>query len=288
MNRKLISIIIPAHNEENVIGKCLSSLIRQDFRKKYEIIVINDGSTDKTKEIVKKYPVKLINFNKGHSAAFARNGGSKIAVGDYLIFIDADQIVEKNFVRKISRFFSRNKVDGTDYLVFSYEPETIYQRAWSVYRKCNPSLGFPHIIKRKVFMKLNGFNEKIFYNEDNDLKERFLKNGYEFKDSIDAKVYHIEPETLNDFIRQRKWQAKGILSLIRYQKRWALLRFFIPCLFLPVTYITAILFLIYFFVYWLFYVNKTKEYINSFLWVLLDYIGRFISLFYFVLFYRNA
>jgi glycosyltransferase involved in cell wall biosynthesis len=279
---KYISIIIPTHNEEKVIGKCLKSLKSQKT-KDIEIILVNDGSTDRTAEIVKKMRIldKIINFDKGHSAAFARNAGAKIARGEYLIFLDADQIAEKNFIRKIKQFLQNEKVDATDYLVYSYKPKTIFQKAWSAFRKYHPSVGFPHVIKRKVFEKLHGFNEKIFYYEDDDLKERFLKACYSFKGPINAKVYHIEPENWSDFVRQRKWQAKGILSVLKEKRRIIILKYFIPTFLLPLCYFSFLPLLIYFIYFWLKYSIKTKEWRNSFLWVVLDYMGRFISLIYF-------
>jgi glycosyltransferase involved in cell wall biosynthesis len=279
---KYISIIIPAHNEEKVIGKCLKSLKNQKT-KDIEIILVNDGSTDRTVEIAKKtrIPDKIINFDRGHSAAFARNAGAKIARGKYLIFLDADQIAEKNFIRKIKQFLQNEEVDATDYLVYSYKPKTIFQKAWSAFRKYHPSVGFQHVIKRKVFEKLHGFNEKIFYYEDDDLKEKFLKAGYNFKGPVNAKVYHIEPENWGDFVRQRKWQAKGILCVLKEKRRIIVLKYFIPTLLLPLCYFSFLPLLIYFVYFWLKYSIKTKELVNSFLWVVLDYIGRFISLIYF-------
>jgi len=284
MNRKLISIIIPAHNEENVIGKCLSSLIRQDFRKKYEIIVINDGSIDKTKKIVKRYPVKLLNFKKDHSASFARNQGSKIAKGKYLIFVDADMIVPKNFVKRIESYLP---FDCLSYHVLSYKPKTIFQRAWSAYRKYidKPIEGEAkhciHCIKKELFKKVGGYNEKIFYFEDSDLRGRILKSTANYRVS-DIMVLHIDPKGLSDFVRQRKWHAKGILSILKEKNDILALKYFVPCLFLPITYVTSILFLLYLVLFWLKFAIRTKELINSFLWFFLDYIGRFISLFYFI------
>jgi glycosyltransferase involved in cell wall biosynthesis len=282
--RKYISIIIPACNEEKVIGKCLNSLKGQKT-KDMEIILVNDGSTDRTVEIAKKVKVldKIINFNKGHSAAFARNRGAEKANGKWLIFIDADMIVESKFIQKVRRFLREKEddIDGSDYLVFSYSPSTIFQKAWSIYRKCNPSASFPHIIKKETFEKLKGFDEKIFYYEDIDLKERFSKAGYVFEGPISVKVYHIEPKCWNDFIRQRKWQARGILSVIKRKRRIVVLKYFIPILLLPLCYFSFLPLLVYFSYFWFKYSIKTKDWINSFLWVVLDYIGRIISLVYF-------
>lgn len=274
-----LSIVIPAHNEEKTIGKCLSAIKKQKSR--CEVIVVNDGSTDDTAKIAKKFAVKIINFNKGHSAAFARNAGASRAKGEYLVFIDADMIAEKTFIEKIEEFLSA-AIDGSDYLVYSYKPKTIFQKAWSCYRKCYPSLGFPHIIRKNVFKKLKGFNEKIFYFEDEDLKKRFLEGGFKFKGPTKAKVYHIEVEQWKDFVRQRKWAAKGLITKIKRERKYIMLRHFLPCILLPLCYLSVIPLLIYFIYFWVKYSLKAKNIINSFLWTFLDFIGRFITIFYFI------
>jgi len=276
------SFIIPAHNEEEVIGKCLDAILKQ--KGDFEIIVVNDGSTDKTKKIVenyvKKFPrkVKLINFSRGHSASFARNRGAEKAKGKWLIFIDADQIVEDKFLEKVDKFISKNSLDGSDYLVYSYKPKTIFQRAWSVYRAAYPSIGLVHIIKTKVFKELGGFNEKIFYYEDSEFRDRFISSGYKFKGPINTIVYHIEPRTWQEFVRQRKWQTKGVVHSFRQGKWVNPLRYFGPLALLPLCLISWIPLAVYFLAIWLKFAIKSKQPFNSLLWVLLDYLGRMVSL----------
>ncbi|MEM3399961.1 MAG: glycosyltransferase family A protein, partial [Candidatus Micrarchaeia archaeon] len=105
-----VSIVIPAHNEERTIEGCVRSCLSQKI-KPHEIIVVNDGSTDRTREIVeeiaKEHPeVKILNFERGHSAAFARNRGAEKATGDVLVFIDADvTLLDEDFVEKVARVF---------------------------------------------------------------------------------------------------------------------------------------------------------------------------------------
>ena len=84
---KKLSIIIPAYNAENYIEKCLNSIEDKDS---IEIIVINDGSTDKTMEILNKYKnIKIIN-NTNHGVSYSRNSGLKVASGKYIMFVDSD------------------------------------------------------------------------------------------------------------------------------------------------------------------------------------------------------
>lgn len=94
------SIIIPVYNVEKYIKRCLDSVFNQTF-KDYEVIVVNDGTEDKSMELIKDYPVKIINQkNKGLSAA--RNAGVKKATGEYLIFIDSDDWIEEELLKELN------------------------------------------------------------------------------------------------------------------------------------------------------------------------------------------
>ena len=99
MRTTLVSVIIPAYNEEGDIELCLKSLKNQS-RKKIEVIVVDDGSTDRTVEIVKEHKVKLLKQNHGGPGA-ARNRGAKQAKGEILIFIDADMHFPKDYIKNL-------------------------------------------------------------------------------------------------------------------------------------------------------------------------------------------
>lgn len=92
------SIIIPNYNEEKYISRCLESIFNQTInKKKYEVIVIDDGSTDNSTEIIKKYNVKLLYSNRLGTGG-ARNKGLEIAKGEYIILLDGDDYLYKNDV----------------------------------------------------------------------------------------------------------------------------------------------------------------------------------------------
>ncbi|MBO7202917.1 MAG: glycosyltransferase [Paludibacteraceae bacterium] len=117
-----MSIIVPGQNVEAYIGKCLDSLLYQDISSSdYEIIVVNDGSTDRTKEIVEGYVsshsnVILINQqNKGLSCA--RNSGVKVARGSYVMYIDSDDYIEKNV---LGGLLAQAERDNLDVLRYNY------------------------------------------------------------------------------------------------------------------------------------------------------------------------
>lgn len=96
-----ISIIVPVYNCENYIEECISSILGQSF-KDYEIIIINDGSTDSTLKKIQKYNqfIKLISISN-HGQSFARNLGLKLAKGDYICFVDSDDYLDQEYLNKL-------------------------------------------------------------------------------------------------------------------------------------------------------------------------------------------
>ena len=119
-NLMKISIIVPMYNVEKYIDRCLSSLINQTYYR-IEIILINDGSTDSTFNIAKKYAdnderIILLDFeNKGVSAA--RNQGLNVATGDYCLFVDSDDWLDLDWIEKL---IQKVKTDQVDVVVSGY------------------------------------------------------------------------------------------------------------------------------------------------------------------------
>lgn len=100
------SIIVPVYNVEKYIKKCLDSIFKQTF-KDFEVIVVNDGTKDNSMDIVRKYNVKIIEQeNKGLSEA--RNTGVKNAKGEYLVFVDSDDYIEKDLLKEINKSLTNN------------------------------------------------------------------------------------------------------------------------------------------------------------------------------------
>lgn len=137
----LISIIIPAYNSEKYLDECLSSCFRQDINTDhYEVIVINDGSTDNTLEIVQKWAsdynnIKIISqHNKGLSEA--RNAGIAAAEGEYIMFLDSDDWIKDHCLREIIskcrengldmyRICAANVIDGKAMRRFTYSETAV-------------------------------------------------------------------------------------------------------------------------------------------------------------------
>lgn len=149
-----ISVIIPAYNEEKYIEQCLSHLLNQTVSP-YEIIVINNNSTDHTVELLKKYPVQVI-VEKQQGMIFARNAGFDHASGDVIARTDADCIVPNNWIEKIQIQFSDPKTEALtggfifyDYFTNYSWTSDLYQKIMKYFLKHNFFIG-PNMIMRKT------------------------------------------------------------------------------------------------------------------------------------------
>lgn len=110
----LISVIIPVYNAEKTIERCAKSIVAQTD-KNFEVLFVNDGSTDKSKELLNKICASRGNFKlfttKNGGAAAARNFGIDKASGDYICFVDADDIVSPNYLKKMRELMVENDAD---------------------------------------------------------------------------------------------------------------------------------------------------------------------------------
>ena len=203
-----VSIIVPARNEEKVIKECIDSLLNLDYPKnKYEIIVADGMSTDKTREIVKGYgkKVKLI-LNKKINAAAGRNLGLKHARGKIIAFTDADCVVDKKWLKNLAKELKPNTVVGganlpsknTGYFsrAVSYALGTFFGSAGSaqsyVYKKKTEVKSVPNanaMYWKSDILKVGGYDERFTTGQDAELNYRLRKARVKFYFIPDAKVW---------------------------------------------------------------------------------------------------
>lgn len=173
------SLIIPTYNVEKYIKKCLDSVLNQTYTN-YEIIIINDGSTDNTSKILESYKsnkkIKIINQeNKGLSSA--RNLGVSNAKGDYILFIDSDDFIEKELLEILNKTikdedlirFQIRTLDETNKIIKEYKEET--------FNNLNGIEAFNKLSKYSLVELAVCYAYK---------KDTFLKNNYKFEE----KTYH--------------------------------------------------------------------------------------------------
>ena len=202
----MISIIIPAYNEEKFISATLDSIKSQDF-KDYEIIVICNGCTDNTSNIAKKYTDKVFNL-KQKNTSLARNYGVKKSKGDILIFLDADIRLVKNVLSEISKANGFGTCKGIPSNVTLKNTFFMMLKNFSNFlTKFFPNLCGSNgiiFIKKDLFKKINGFNEKIKKGEDRNL----LVNAKKF-----SKYLILRSQVI---ISTRRYDKIGYLKIIFY------------------------------------------------------------------------
>lgn len=191
-----LSFIIPAHDEEKYIDKCLNSLLRVTKNSSYktEIIVVNNASKDKTQEIASRHQnVKVIN-EPHKSLTRARQAGFLASDGDLIANLDADTIISPGWIEKVMNEFRKNKklVALSGPQVYYDLPahkkfiaQSFYLLIFCVYvinryifRIASVVQGGNFVIKRSALEKIGGFNLSLdFYGEDVDLAKRLFKVG---------------------------------------------------------------------------------------------------------------
>lgn len=138
------SIIIPVYNVEEYIKKCLDSVFAQT-EKDFEVIVVNDGTKDNSMKVVNEYKVKIINQkNSGLSAA--RNRGVKAATGEYLIFLDSDDYIEKDLLCEIKKSL-KNNPDVVRYQIKEQYPDKEISYREKEFDNLNGEDAFSKIVK---------------------------------------------------------------------------------------------------------------------------------------------
>ena len=183
--KPFISIIVPTLNEEKYIENCLKSIRNQDYDGKYEIIVSDGGSKDKTVKIARKYADRVIVCER-RGIGIQRNRGAKEAKGDILIFVDADTILLFDTISKLVKPFRKKKVVGSTCPILPLSPKARdYFLYWiaNQFVKSSIKLNTPQVFggccayRKEAFEKVNGFNENLKTLEDLDLAERISKLG---------------------------------------------------------------------------------------------------------------
>jgi GT2 family glycosyltransferase len=184
MKLPFVSVIIPTYQEERYIENCLKALKNQDYKGKYEIIVADCKSRDKTVEIARKYTDKIVIVKK-RGIATGRNAGAKVAKGEILLFIDADTVALFNLITEIVKGFKKNVV-GVTCPILPLSPNAadfIIYWFLNQFMKASITTNKPQIIgaccayKKEAFEKIGGFNEKLKVLEDFDLSERISQLG---------------------------------------------------------------------------------------------------------------
>lgn len=221
-----ISIIIPNHNGEKTIGRCLEAACNSNYSN-FEVVVVDDCSTDNSIAIIAPYPSRLIRLSEHGGASRARNAGAENSKGDVLFFIDADCLLQKDTLAKAASAYMKNGPEviiGGTYTLLPYDQNffSIFQSIFIHYSETkniqNPDYIATHamLIQAEVFKKSGGLNEEFMpILEDVEFSHRLKRMGYRLRMEPDIQVQHIFNFTLKKSFRNgiRKTKYWSIYSI---------------------------------------------------------------------------
>jgi|SRR3989344_3977570 len=230
-----VSVIIPAYNEENSIAKTLRSILSSDYpENKFEVIVVDDGSKDKTYEIAKRFQGKQVRIftKKNGGKGSALNFGIKQIKGDFVLSMDADTFVSPKSLKNMIRYFKDEKVMSVTAAMVTEKPKNIWQRVQNVeylfglfLRKAFATVNAVYITPgafsayRKSFFDKYGGYEEGNITEDLELSMRIQKEGFVIENCPDAPVYTIAPRSFKALtIQRRRWYFGLIKNTLKYKQ----------------------------------------------------------------------
>lgn len=254
-----VSFIVPAYNEGKTITECLNHIFKS-YDNILEVIVVNDCSTDNTKEIVnklkKKYPkIRLINnkVNCGNAAG-SQNIGLKYAKAEFIAVVDADSYPNKDSIKKMIGFFKDPKVGAVTCPVLARNKNKFFEKlqaieyiAISFGRKLLEYVDAIYVTpgplalyRTKALKEIKGFDEKNL-TQDIEATWHLAYKGWKRKMCLSSGVTSTVPNKLKDWWTQRRrWNIGGLQCIYKYRKclgrkgmlGWFIMPFFILNLFL--------------------------------------------------------
>lgn len=224
----MVSVIVPVYNGEGIIETCLRALADQSWPKSdYEVIVVNDGSTDNTPEILEKLDVTVVTQERQGPAA-ARNAGIATAKGDVVLLTDADCAPDPAWIENMVRPLSDPEIVGTRGIYRTRQRELVARFAQIEYEEKYEKLKKDKYIdfidtssagyRKDVIFGAGGFSTAFTEasNEDPDLSYRLAKKGYKLVLNADAVVYHRHASKLLTYLK-RKFKA-AVWRVLLYKR----------------------------------------------------------------------
>jgi glycosyltransferase involved in cell wall biosynthesis len=188
-----VSVVIPAHNEEQYLAKTIETILNQDY-KNVEIIVVDNASTDQTFQIASRFPIKVVREDR-KGLLWAREKGRQTATGQIIANIDADCLPDVNWISKALPYFNNEKVVAVSGPYHYYDADRVFRMVASfcqcfIYPIVNKFLQFPFVssgavliggnnfIKAQALEKAGGYDTTlVFYGEDTNTAKRISKYG---------------------------------------------------------------------------------------------------------------
>jgi len=212
-----ISVIVPVYNQQLYIGRCLRSLLDQSLdRESYEIIVVNDGSKDKTETVLSGFIDEIIlkKNNKNMGLPYSLNKGIKFSKGRFIVRVDSDDYVNREFLKYIQMYLLyNNEMDAVccDYYLVD-DGENILKKMNAIK---NP-IGCGIMFRAESLIKIGMYDRNFKIHEDKDLRIRFLK---EHKiDRIALPLYRYRKHS-NNITKNKKKMTEHYKKLLKKHKK---------------------------------------------------------------------
>jgi len=218
-SRLKFSVIVPAFNAEVILTACLEALLDQSTPiEYYEVIVVDDGSTDNTSKRAQQFNVKSIyQINQGPAAA--RNRGAREARGEILLFTDSDCIPDRRWIQQMTLPFENPEVVGVKGAYKTHQNRLTARFAQAEFEDRYDRLQsqspidmidtYSAAFRKDIFQEMGGFDESfpVANNEDTDLSYRLVAAGHKLVFNREAFVYHTHPDTLLKYLRIKFWRG---------------------------------------------------------------------------------
>ena len=258
----LFSLIIPVYNRPDEVDELLESLSQQDYTDNFEVVIVEDGSTLRCDDVVRKYAGKLhisYSFKENSGPGDSRNYGMKKAKGDYFIIFDSDCIIPKSYLTEVAKALAANYVDcfgGPDKALDSFSDiQKAINFAMTSFLTTGGIRGgsekidkfqprsFNMGLSRKAFEASNGFGN-IHPGEDPDLSIRLWNLGFETKLFPKAFVYHKRRIDWAKFTIQVNKFGKARPILNSWYPQYNKLTFFFPSVFIIGLFLSVLLYIL--------------------------------------------
>jgi len=221
--KPLVSVIIPTRNASLFLERTLK-LIRNQSYPNIEIIVIDGGSVDNTREIAEKYADIFRQFSKkGDYRSAQKNLGARIAKGKYILFLDSDARLTKGVITECVKLGN----EGYQMVII---PEIkrgkgFWAKAKSLERKCylgDDTIECPWFFNREIFLSVNGYDETMISGEDWDLFNRLKRKGYKYTRNKSFIIEDLGRISFFSAINKKRYYGSYILRFIKKNKRSAI------------------------------------------------------------------
>ncbi len=269
--KKFISVIIPVYNEEKYISRCLDSVLSQTYEKeRMEIIIIDGGSRDRTREIVETYSDKLnikLLHNEKRIVTYALNIGVENAVGDYIIRLDAHAEFSSDYIEKCVFYLDTTDADNVGGIAetvglgkvgkmnaeilsskFGVGNSAFRTESESSYVDTVPFGAF----RREVFDRVGLFDPELPRSEDNDMNSRIRESGGKVFMSSDIRFRYFCRDTVKGLLSQGIKNGNALFLTLRKNPKAMSIRHFVPFVFVMSLIIMPILSIFSSFFLWAF------------------------------------